>query len=314
MGTAPYVKRGGEQVFRQPFLARGVRFYGFTLSADAGQLQKAVCDPSLNAPTRGQEDFRPAGPCSVLVFCDLQSLSCTTPPDSNKGWFREQEGAFWLLLNDHRRDRLVWFHPYIFVDNSYALSMGRELYGFPKGLGWFQIPEGDAQAGPFTLDTVVLKAFSPETQGTRERLFEVRLVAERAAEQRDWSHPRDMMRDLVQLLKSEGNLFDDFRLAGNLVDDLIHGRVPMVFLKQFRDVANPDIACYQSIVEVSCRITRFGGGGLLHHEYEVDIGDFASHPVRRDLGLADGPLRPILNFWCEFDFEIGYGTEIWKPE
>ena len=315
MANAQYIARGGEQVFRQPFLARGVRFYGFTVKADEARLQEAVCDPFLNAPTAGAEDFRPAGPYAVLVFCDLQSLASTTPPDSEKGWFREQEAAFWLLLIDHRRDRLVWFHPYIFVDNAYALSMGREVYGFPKSLGWFQIPGPDEPPDRFAMDALVLKDFTPDTQATRERLFDVTVAAEGPGHRHlDWSDGRNMVRNLVRLLSGGDSIVDNLRLTANLVDDLEEGRVPMIFLKQFRDVANPDLACYQSIVEAPCRMVNFGGGGLIHLDLDVIVHDVASHPIRRDLGLAEGPLRPVLSFWCEFDFEISLGTEIWRSE
>jgi hypothetical protein len=166
------------------------------------------------------------------------------------------------------------------------------------------------------LDALVLKEFTPETQATRERLFEVTVAAEGpiSSRVRDWIDGREMVRNVVRLLSSGDSIADTLRLGANLVDDLEEGRVPMVFLKQFRDVTNPDLACYQAIVEAPCRMVNFGGGGLIHRDLDVTVHDFASHPIRRDLGLAEGPLRPVLSFWCEFDFEIGYGSEIWRSE
>jgi hypothetical protein len=108
------------------------------------------------------------------------------------------------------------------------------------------------------------------------------------------------------------DIWGDLKLAYNTVDNLIHGRVPFVFLKQFRDVANGTNTCHQSIVEVTCKMTQFRGGGLLSGDYRVDIEELASHPVVSDLGLTGNSITPIMSYWNYFDFEIGQGTEIWK--
>lgn len=316
MVGATYVDRGGEQVYQQPILAKGVQFYGFVLRADVDRMQKAICDRYLNHPTNGHTDFRPAGPYVLLALCKLQSLSCVDPPYSQRGWFSEQEAAFWMLTVDRRRERLLWFHPYIFVDSSYAMAMGREIYGFPKSIGWFQIPDNHENAELLTTDTVVLDKYSPQTHGSRQRLLEVRKVAEGPTDKppTTWNSHEDAAKTAFELFKREGDLITDLELTYHTIRDLIHTQVPMVFLKQFRDVTDPKRACYQSVVEVTCKMTHFHRGGFLHGDYEVAVNRFQSHPIHEDLGLEDGSIRPVVSYWVEFDFEIGDGIEVWNSQ
>ena len=82
----------------------------------------------------------------LLAFCNLASLRSITPPYSNFGRFVERETAFWVLTIDKTKKRLYWFIPYIFVDNTYAMAMGRELYGFPKSVGTMGLPPSPDQA------------------------------------------------------------------------------------------------------------------------------------------------------------------------
>jgi len=311
MTQAPYVDRGGEQVFQQPFVAKNVLFNGFLLEANLVQL-KILCDKYLNTPSGGKTAFEPAWPFVLLAFCDLKSLVSTTPPYNNWGWFSEKEAAIWLLMVDKNRERMFWFHPYIFVDNAYALTMGRELYGFPKGLGYFELPSDPENSDYFSMDTLVLKEFSTQTQGTKEKFMEARRVAKSGKPPSPWGSALEMMKDLIQTVEHQSNIFKNLRLAFDTADDLLHGRAPMVFLKQFRDVTNPAQACYQSIVEAPSKMLGFSKGSLLHDEYEITLHEYASHPINSELGLKAGPLKSLLSFQVEFDFEIGNGTEIWR--
>jgi hypothetical protein len=316
MSNANYIDRGGEQVYQQPILADGVQFYGFVLPADANRIQERICDRYLNEPSGGQTDFGPAGPFVLLAICKLQSLSCTDAPYSDWGWFSEAETALWVLVVDRQRERMLWFHPYIFVDSSYAMAMGREIYGFPKSIGWFDIPDDHAQAETLTADTIVLPTFSPETHGTRQRLIEANRVSDEAGvPQHAWESVEEAVREAVDLYRQyRGHLVHDLRLDFNTMRDLIHRQVPMVFLKQFRDVADPAQACYQSIVEVTCKMTKFHSGWFLPGDWEVVVNRYASHPIAADLGLPDNPIRPVVSYWVSFDFEIGNGVEIWKAQ
>jgi len=311
-----YIDRGGELVYVQPFAAKGVHFYGFLLPADAGVLQEKLCDRYLNEPSGGATKFRPAAPLVLLVFCKLDSLNSEAPPYSDYGWFAEQEAAIWVLTVDEQRETMLWAFPYIWVDNAYAMPMGREIYGFPKGLGTFNVPNSPQEANEFSVDALALKTFSPETEGTVERIIEVKRVLGEGATT-EWDDIGGAGKAILETLGyglEDGDFWGDLKLAYNSIEDLINGRVPFVFLKQFRDVADGTQACYQSIVEVTCKATKFYSGGLLSGQYEVNIADLASHPIIADLGLTGNKISPLLSYWTYFDFEIGPGVEIWKGQ
>lgn len=311
MSKPSFVERSGKQVFMQPFAAKSVDFYGFLINADFNSIQKNVCDKYLNNPSSGHENFKPAGPFVLLVFNKIKSLNSINKPDSEKGWFSEQEAAVWVLLEDKKRKKLFWFHPYIFVDNSYALSMGRELYGFPKSLGWFNLPDSPKNAAKLSLETIVLKKYNPETQGTRELLFSVEQTDPKG-HSIELKSIEQIMKDILHLFKNENSFIEDIILGWHSAADLLHGRVPMVFLKQFPDVTDPKFACYQAIVEVPSKMTHFNTASLLHGKYRIKIGDFDSHPVCKDLGLTSDTIEPLMSYYVNFDFEIGNGTIVWQ--
>jgi Acetoacetate decarboxylase (ADC) len=305
-----YIDRGGELVYQPPFAAAGVEYYGFILDADKGKLEE-LCDRYLNAPLGGGRRFVPAGGFVLLACCNLSSLRSTTPPYNNFGNFVEHEVAFWVMVIDKSRERLYWFIPYIFIDNTYAMAMGRELYGFPKSIGTISLPTSPAQAEQFSLDTLVVKKYPPLAKGEIKRLVEVRKAVAGAysGPVGSWPDLGGLVRKVVGFLDDELNLFADIRLVIHSMDDLLHLRIPLLFLKQIRDVVDPAKAAYQAIVETTSVASQVHQTSLLASNYDIAIEACDSHPLRRDFGMpAAGTLRSKISFYVNFDFEIGLGS------
>jgi len=306
-----YVNYGGSLRLMQPYLAQQVGFYGFVLRAGEAALQK-TCDIRLNAPPGGAVRFEPAGPFVILAFNVLKRLTSKNPPDSDKGSFSENECALWVPVIDRVQEKSYWFHPYIFVDNPYALALGREVYGFPKSLGVFDIPKAPSPASSFSMQTWILPKYSPNTQGSLSELVK---ISPSGTPEGGWSVLRDIgefVGEIGGLLRSQGSIVGDVELALRTIDDLLYRRAPMVFLKQFPDAAEPTKACYMSLVEAPSNMTAFSHGGIMHASYDVTFTPCDSHPIADDLGLPSGPIEPILSFYVEFDFEIDGGVEIWR--
>lgn len=316
MSNLNYVRGGGEQIFQQPFNALGVEYYGFILPADPDSIQRNFCDKFFNEPSGGAVDFAPFGPWIILVFNNLASLASTNPPDRDKGWFGERESATWVLLQERKSGRLYWTTPYIFVDNSYALCMGRETYGFPKSLGQFDISYFPEFSSYFAVDTLVLENFSPDTKGVWTTLWKITRSAPGAGAAAALETDIEAFLKLIVaefkgLLK---NPVEDLKKMWELASILIREEVPMVFLKQFPSAADPTRACYQAIVECPIRMTRFHGGRLLDGEYRAQIQDFASHPVRSDFGIPDQTVPTQFSFFARFDFLVGSGKVLWEAQ
>jgi len=309
MTTSNYIDRGGELVYQPPFLAERVGFYGFILDADKNRLQE-VCDRYLNSPLGAKQRFVPTGGFLLLACCDLPSLQSKTEPYRSRSSMAEREVAIWLLLVDTVKERLYWFLPYIFVDNTYAMAMGRELYGFPKSMGTISFLPNPTEPDKIALNTLVLKEYAPQSHGQVLRLVEVVKSADvftgPSGVRRDFA---EFINEIVKILDEDFHLLTDALLLIRLMAELLQLKMPMVFLKQFRDVVNPVRAAYQSIVETTPFASHIYELRFLSSHYDVMIEKCDSHPICAELGLAlAGPLRSKLSFYLNFDFEIGTGV------
>jgi hypothetical protein len=180
------------------------------------------------------------------------------------------------------------------------------------------MPSDAAHPSRFAVETLVIDTFLPATEARVAELY--RLERADGGVLGALSSSVGTFTELV--LESTARLARHFfgrsglpmptwELVKNLYASLKEGLVPMFFLRQFRDVADPERACYQAIVEAACDITDWHGGGLLD-EHVLTINDTASHPLRRDLGLPGGAIETGFGFWCDFDFVVGLGKELWR--
>lgn len=103
---------------------------------------------------------------------------------------------------------------------------------------------------------------------------------------------------------------DAARAGALLLSHLAFGRVPVILLKQFRDVADPRRACYQAIVEAEQDIVRFSGGGLLAGRWHVAVEELDGEPLRRELGIR--PTVADLAFQLRLTFRIRAGRTLWE--
>src|SRR4029450_8834867 len=92
--------------------------------------------------------------------------------------------------------------------------------------------------------------------------------------------------------------------------------VPIVFLKQFRDIADTEKAAYQAIVKAPATLTEFHGGGLLLDRYQLVLNDLQSHPIAKTLGLQteQGRIQAIAAAWLHIDFPMQEGVELWRAK
>ena len=315
MAKPLYIDRGGEQVYPPPFSAKNVGFFAFGVDADRKKLQ-AICDRYLNGPLGAGRRFRPALAQAIFVFNTIEALRAETEGWRDRGWFPEEEAAVWLPLLDMADPlRVYWFHPYMLVDNSYALSMGREIYGFPKALGWFVIPSGPNAPARLSVETLAVAERDVDEKGQRALLFAVCQSGEPNAAvpaEREFRNLPELMPELVELAGLDAAIAAE-GLSGNLIDDLISGNMPMVFLKQFRDGADPTRCCYQAIQKVVSKLVKLHNARIYRQGYVLEINNLASHPIRAELGLPNtGPVPVKYSFWMSFDFYIGPCEIVWS--
>jgi uncharacterized protein with NAD-binding domain and iron-sulfur cluster len=304
-----YIERGGELVWRQPIALAGCSLQGLFLDADPACL-KTVLDRYLNGPAGGAVDYRPLGARVALVFAHMTHAGSADARDRALGTMPETDVGFWILCADHRHviPRPAWFLHYVFVDSPFAMAIGREVWGFDKSLGSFDFSGGFPQGGPLGVSTIGVERFAPDAVGERLPLLHVRRAepGARPAVDPAWRSHDDGLRDVVRGLELPG-VESAVELASHVAGLT---RAPMVFLKQFRDAAEPTRACYQAVVEAPARLTTWRRGGLLTDPWEVELHDLESCPVARELGLTVGVQPARLPFFADFDFVMESATRV----
>ena len=307
--ASSYVERGGELSWLPPYEARGVNFFGFVIEADANALN-VLCDRYLNQPLGQPGRFVPAAAHVMIVFNPIDRLQSTTKPEW--GYTTEQETAVWLLVADTRALRLLWFHPYMWVDNDAAMVSGREVYGFPKALGWFDITRGPAAPNALSLETMVVRRYGKDSP--RERATLLRAQLQQPGSSHITCDLSELFESVTRTVKLDFSLFMDAGLAAQLMSALLRRDVPMLFLKEFRSGEHPTQACFLRVQQVDARVTKLHDARIYFgHQFEVGVLDTDSHPIRRDLGLPAGAVPVALSFWVGFDLQIGDCTLIGGP-
>jgi hypothetical protein len=326
-GLPRYVERGGDLVISQALRLKRAITYFFVLPAQIDRLA-ALANRLLNAPARGAVEYVPAGPFVSLVCADIGRAQARDVPDRDRGWLPERDIAFWVPLLARTRapskstfgpHRLVWFLPYVFVDNEAAVVTGREIFGFPKQSGTLRFPSDEGSGGVFSVDVLTIPVESPESQAGTSRLVTV-VPAEPGPPAGSASAGKPAT--LAETIRAHGDALLERAFQGaapgivaaaDVVGLLTRGfldrAVPMVFLKQFRDVADPSRACYRAIVEASAVLDRWYAGGPLP-AHRVQIAPADSHPIVEDLGLPGHDLPTLAATWMNYDFTMESGRVV----
>jgi len=318
-----YVTRSGEACHQQPYACRDTQLYGFFVKGDAAAMQRRLVDPCLNQPSGGQTDYRVVSDYVLVSYAFAARGSSTLPPDSLIGWVPENSWTVWVPTVAIKKEfgvevaqRLAFFPAYICVDNSWSLAAGREVYGFPKGYGPVDIPAANQPPLRFAAATMALKRYAPDEEGVIAPLMEIARTAEGTKDGAIWSDIETAFKMIADFWTARSGpvILPGLNLAVDVFNLLRREEVPSVFLKQFRDAADGTRACYQAIIEAPSRVTKLHGGGLLPGTFVARAAEFASHPVRSDLGLVGSEVAAEFPFWVNFDFDIELGVEVWKAE
>jgi uncharacterized protein with NAD-binding domain and iron-sulfur cluster len=319
-----YVERGGEQVYRQPLELYGCEMRGFAVEADMAALRR-LCDVQLNGPARGKRRYVPIVPRVMLAFAAIDRATSADPTEKRFGWIEEIDVAFWVPVavlepegGKWRVTDVAWHLPYVFVDNPWAVMTGREIYGFHKQLGEFTIPSPGGD-GAYRVRAMVLPRHEPGRRAEVRTVLDVRRpIPGPAHSPTIWQEAGEALQELRRAIFGVDEILsivdhlgiDGVRLAVHLLDYLGDGRVPMVFLKQFRDAGAADRACYQRIVHACARIHEgsFRGAGPMLGDYRLQLADWASHPIAAELGLKVGENPVDVAMWTKFSFTMEAGA------
>lgn len=306
-----YVERDNEIVYRPPYLQKDSFLTSYIVSSPRAK-QQAILDQQLNNLSQGKPYKYTAVVDSVaLVLANIGQVRSLDPVDAPKGWVSEVDVCWWILAAaevDGKIDHLAWFIPYIWVNNPYTMVNGRESFGFPKSFAWSRIPLNPSDINEqMWADALVLPTYTPETEVSRQRILQLDLG------------PHDPITEVVDGIEAFVKVLEeviknpitDAVIAAKMIAEAISGKMPVVYLKQFRDVTNPAAACYQAIIESNTTVHGFHGAGLLPFGFNLKTFPMASVDVAGHFGF-DNSTKIDIAMWAKLDFSVDLGKEVWR--
>jgi len=272
---------------------------GWFLKGDRAA-QQAFVDSSLNSACGGGLHFDTVTDDVLMtaIYCD--TMGSQNPEDGRKGVTQEWDLAFWTAVHGGRRGdeanwRYYWLPSYMFVDSTWAMAAGREVFGYPKTTANFTARTLAHDDPTVTIAAANFPVFNPTQRPVVTDLVTVTV-----------GPPGGLIGEIVDDVWTAFDLFGDFlsEMDGFRVPAWPTLAMPQILLRQFREPAQFDLASSQSVLCVAPNPTRITGAGLLKATIEVAIIPSASHPIMQTLGLA-ARQKGHLGLWVTMDFDVG---------
>lgn len=262
------VAGGAEQVWYGPYLVPDAGFAIFVLKANPDRLAAFLEDylndeDLLELKLASDQD----GVLSIVYMIISENRVFTNSQSGT--WIQARQATFyvplqWKLKRSREAFKQALVTPFAFVDNpSLAMTM-REVEGVPAINASIATPARLLQpAGPLlTLHVDVFTALGAGLGSEQRTLLEV--------------YPGEL----------NENPAVDYRLAMPLLSQRL-------MLKQFRDVEEPDRACYKALVLESWEMPQNPAPKPFQHKVEVRLHRYPSIPLAETLGLEiDRTLEP----------------------
>ena len=299
----------GQMSHEAPLFVGQVQIHAFRLAAQRWRMQRLV-DMNLNLPSLRAGSplrFTVLGSSVLLAFLRSEGAGPSSPTNQ-VGKMDDREAAFFipLLQRDGLKVRLTAWIPYLFLDRPIGMTMGREVWGYIKSAGVLHLPYDPQPSPDYVVNTTTLKIFAADTIGKDVDILRLRRPINPPAPRAEkWSALSGLLGALV---------------PETVLTNIVVGQsFSVVNLKQFRDIADSKLACYQALVEAPMEINNHFSAGLLDTTgYELDIFTCDSHQIVNQLGLADAPgpdqttVKVGQGVWVKMDFTANHGRVLWQ--
>jgi hypothetical protein len=283
--------------------------------------------------------FRAFLPYVYLMVVNYGKMSAQVAAD---GWLSQREVLFnipleWYLLEG---DRLVFYDwaqvaPFIYVDNELSITLGREVYGWPKKLVtmsaednlWMEDPVGPLRVASLQT-TIVPQLYRGERPQRRTFLEFYKGSSDTFTElpprlSNPYMPPvyaSNMMNisaglanDAFQMLRGMRFFMGEKAALRPSLNNMAHDLVRMmdptaknlgfncINLKQFRSVERPDVACYKGITNSRMEVRQINRAGPLGG-------------VQQLMGDPSGNIRILLHRYASLPILETLGLEVPERE
>jgi len=329
---------------KPPFMFNGMSTRVFPLRANLDSLQH-LCDGYLNIVPKEAGYFRASVPYVYLMVLDYGQIAEAVV---RVGWFAQLEVFFsvpveWYKLVNGRWVFHDWavFTPYVFVNDTFSVPLGRTVYGFPKVLATMVATESQwvsDPVAPVTVARIETQVF-PETysdSGLEKRVF---LDVERVPTSNlripfDPSDPVMPWTIASNLADAIGGFGRDamWMMQAMRISPVNPGAYPWIFpqmldrlppvfapggkgfvqtslnLKQFRRSDDPQHICYQALTSGQMVTTAVNGAGLLGENRAV-LGDLSGGYNIKLLERTSLPIERTLGLEVALRVNLG-GSDV----
>ncbi len=316
-----------------PFRFAGTTIRVLPLLAWRETLQKFL-DEYLNAPLTPTGDrfevWAPADSEHAHVYMTATSFGAVTSATNNIGDWANSGLSFFIPVRRYKAGQTgpvgVGLVPaFTYVDNVTAALARSEVQGIPTVVASFIEAESSwmSEDGPsptarqtlLRVDAEVLPVIG-EGEKTQKRTI-VEIVGGPSVDQSgmgwrnvDVRFSGILREELLRKKDTAARRPDEMKRARALALELLANRSPIALytMKQFRDNADPDNACYQSIVRAQHKLVEVLDMREIEHSLVVRIHDYPTQQLVNTLGLISKPiigdglgiaygLKPIRPFW-----------------
>jgi hypothetical protein len=331
--------RGGAlQGVAGPFDFPNVTMRVLPLMADEAKLTK-LCARYLD---NDELDFEAWGRYVYLIATSYEDMSSKT---NNIGWWADRQLAFYIPVKMSRRSApqdgpssVGLVSVFSFTASSTAAITGSEVKGQPTQRAVLGSPADKwmSDSGPsdqteqtlLTCSTNVLAAIGLGQKAELRTLIQIKqadlLPSDQDRLASEWGQTLlEEHRRMLARTQTHPQAFDDARV---LALEVLANEKPVnqFSLKQFRDVSEPDRACYQSIVNVKRKADRLHNIQEIEDLIHVHIHQQPNQPIVELLGLVtkwsgvrDGDrvdvVQPLRPFWIKLALSEQLGQNVlWR--
>ncbi|NUX56146.1 NAD(P)-binding protein [Paraburkholderia youngii] len=315
MDRPDYIYTNGSPLQHTPMHLNGAEMYGFLIKGNKTKLQATV-DATLNQVAGNQTTFRVLSPYVMLTFTRVNHAQSGFSTDHDRGWGKECDIIPWIMVGQidesggaAKLHRLFIFPSYTWVDVPMAISIGREIFGYPKNFCKLEMPEAGDDPVEFKIACEGWEPSNPETQLGIQPLLEI-AATNREHEHVSVSGLAEIVVGGLKLLGSEPDpLSLDMVGIEDLASMLLEPQIDQLFLKQFPDASGTK-AVYQEVVVAPTTIDKVHSASLLGYTYECTLHKFDSYRLDETLGFQLGTQPVLLPFHISMDFTVEAGEEL----
>lgn len=268
----------------------------------------------FNVWSRRPPDDLPKGPSVqdlAYVYLVVSSFGSVTSLTNNVGNWTKYQLSFMIPVEfqytgPNGKSRLVsvgMISALSFVDNCIAAIARQEVQGFEATVADFSRPEsvwlsdeGEFCADPeqtlLRVDAEVWSALGQGQKATVQPIIEISEGVPNAglgdAPDPPWRWAESLRAELLEKKLTKAQEPGNLKIGRALALELLGNQMPFTAysLKQFRDVADPARACYQSLVRVPRLIKELFDLREIEETLVVEIHDYPSLDIVSQLGLV----------------------------